>query len=129
MRDGLERFERWLLDLEVLQWVLPIFLAVTAIAFELVEHLQKDELMDTGFIGELIIFGFLGPVIIRGLIVWMHSLMKAERRTSAEIQALNRDLEKKVNDRTAALSRRQRNLARAVHLLEHHPQPADDPRR
>lgn len=111
MRDGLERFERWLLDLEVLQWVLPIFLAVTAIAFELVEHLQKDELMDTGFIGELIIFGFLGPVIIRGLIVWMHSLMKAERRTSAEIQALNRDLEKKVNDRTAALEQRNAELA------------------
>src|SRR5512140_554146 len=111
MRDGLERFERWLLDLEVLQWVLPIFLAVTAIAFELVEHLQKDELMDTGFIGELIIFGFLGPVIIRGLIVWMHSLMKAERRTSAEIQALHRDLEKKVNDRTAALEQRNAELA------------------
>ena len=112
MKDRFERFETWLLDLAVLQWALPIFLAVTAIAFELIEHVQKDELMDTGFIGELIIFGFMGPLIIRGLIVWMHNLMQAERRTSAEIQALNRDLEMKVNERTAALEQRNTELDR-----------------
>src|SRR5512143_3765710 len=68
--------------------------------------------MDAGFIGELIIFGFMGPIIIRGLIVWMHNLMQAERRTSAEIQSLNRDLEKKVNERTAALEQRNAELGR-----------------
>src|SRR5512133_162936 len=99
MRDRFQRFETWLLDLDVLQWALPLFLAVTAIAFELVEHIQKDELMDSGFIGELIIFGLMGPIIIRGLILWMRSLMAAEKRTSAEIQALNRDLEQKVIER------------------------------
>src|SRR5512135_1791848 len=103
IRDRSQRLEAWLLDLDVLQWALPIFLAVTAIAFELVEHIQKDELFDAGFIGELIIFGFMGPIIIRGLIVWMRDLMAAEKRTSAEIHALNRDLETKVNERTAAL--------------------------
>ncbi len=111
-KDRFQRFETWLLDLDVLQWALPIFLAVTAITFELVEHIQKDELMDAGFIGELIIFGFMGPIIIRGLIVWMRSLMAAEKRTSAEIQALNRDLEKKVNERTAALEQRNAELGR-----------------
>src|SRR5512143_3997210 len=68
--------------------------------------------MDAGFIGELIIFGFMGPIIIRGLIVWMHNLMQAERRTSAELQALNRDLEQKVNERTAALEQRNAELGR-----------------
>jgi signal transduction histidine kinase len=110
LKDRFQRFETWLLDLDVLQWALPIFLAVTAIAFELVEHIQKDELMDAGFIGELIIFGFMGPIIIRGLIVWMRSLVAAEKRTSGEIQALNRDLEKKVNERTAALEQRNAEL-------------------
>ncbi len=113
MKDRFQRFETWLLDLDVLQWALPIFLAVTAITFELVEHIQKDELMDAGFIGEMIIFGFMGPIIIRGLIVWMRSLMSAEKRTSAEIQALNRDLENKVNERTAALAQRNAELDRA----------------
>src|SRR5512135_1239438 len=112
LKDRFQRFETWLLDLDVLQWALPIFLAVTAIAFELVEHVQKDELLDTGFIGELIIFGFMGPLIIRGLIVWMQNLMAAERRTSAELQTLNRDLEKKVNERTAALAQRNSELDR-----------------
>jgi signal transduction histidine kinase len=109
-KERLQRLETWLLDLDVLEWVLPIFLAVTAIAFELVEHIQKDELMDAGFIGELIIFGFLGPIIIRGLIVWMRNLMEAERLTSGQIQALNRDLEKKVDDRTATLAQRNSEL-------------------
>jgi signal transduction histidine kinase len=110
IRDRFQRLETWLLDLDVLQWALPIFLAVTAVAFELVEHIQKDELMDAGFIGEVIIFGFMGPVIIRGLIVWMRNVVEAERRTSAEFQALNRDLEKKVNERTAALEQRNAEL-------------------
>jgi signal transduction histidine kinase len=112
IKNGFQRFETWLLDLDVLEWALPIFLAVTAIAFELVEHIQKDELFDAGFIGELIIFGFMGPIIIRGLIVWMHSLMTAEKRTSVQLQALNRDLEKKVNERTAALEQRNAELDR-----------------
>src|SRR5512146_477015 len=112
MKDRFQRFETWLLDLDVLQWALPIFPAVTAITFELVEHVQKDELMDAGFIGELIIFGFMGPIIIRGLIVWMRSLMMAERRTSAEIQALNAEPEQKVNERTAALEQRNAELDR-----------------
>lgn len=112
IKDRFQRLETWLLDLDVLQWALPIFLAVTAIAFELVEHIQKDELFDAGFIGELIIFGFLGPIIIRGLIVWMRDLMTAEKRTSTEIQALNQDLEKKVNERTATLEQRNDELGR-----------------
>ncbi len=110
MKDRFQRFETWLLDLDVLQWALPIFLAVTAIGFELIEHVQKDELTDIYFLGEMLIFGVVGPIIIRGLIVWMRSLMAAEKRTSAEIQALNRDLENKVNERTAALALRNAEL-------------------
>jgi signal transduction histidine kinase len=110
--ERLQSAERWLLDLDVLQWALPIFLAITAIAFELVEHVQKDELLDAGFIGELIIFGVMGPIIIRGLVLWMRDLLAAETRSSAEIQALNRDLERKVNERTATLEQRNAELDR-----------------
>jgi signal transduction histidine kinase len=112
IQDRFQHFETWLLDLDVLQWALPIFLAVTAIAFELVEHIQKDELFDAGFIGEIIIFGFMGPIIIRGLIIWMRDLMTAEKHTSTEMQALNRDLETKVNERTATLEQRNAELGR-----------------
>ncbi len=106
------RWWNWLLDLDVLQWALPIFLAVTAIAFELIEHVPQNELDDPYFIGEILIFGFMGPIIIRGLIVWMQQLLAAQKRAAAEVQALNRDLEKKVNERTAALEQRNAELDR-----------------
>src|SRR5512140_2855026 len=112
IKDRFQSFETWLLDLNVLQWALPIFLAVTAIAFELIEHIQKDELLDAGFIGELIIFGLMGPIIIRGLVVWMRDLLVAQKRSSAEVRALNRDLEMKVNERTATLEQRNGELDR-----------------
>lgn len=103
----------WFLDLSVLEWALPIFLAAIAIVFELVEHVQKDELMDPGFIGEMLIFGFMGPIIIRGILVWMHGLMNAEKQATHEILVLNRELEGKVEERTATLAQRNAELDRA----------------
>jgi signal transduction histidine kinase len=103
----------WLLDLSVIEWLLPTFLASTAITFELVEHLNKDEWEDPGFIGEVIIFGLLGPYIIRVLLVWMHGLMNAEKQATAAVIELNRELENKVTDRTAALAQRNEELDRA----------------
>lgn len=101
------------MDLDVLQWALPLFLSATAIIFELVEHVPQHELDDPGFIGEMIIFGLMGPLIIRGLIVWMQDLLATQKRTAAEVQALNRVLEDKVNERTAALEQRNAELDRA----------------
>src|SRR5512135_994306 len=100
IRDRSQRLEAWLLDLDVLKWALPIFLAVTAIAFELVEHIQKDELLDPAFMGELIIFGFMGPLIIRGLLVWMFDLTQSQNQATTDILVFNRDLEKVVKERT-----------------------------
>jgi signal transduction histidine kinase len=103
----------WFIDLNVLEWALPIILSASAIIFELIEHAQKDELADPGFIGEMVIFGILGPIIIRDILVWMHGLMDAQKKANAEITVLNRDLEKKVNERTIALEQRNAELDRA----------------
>jgi signal transduction histidine kinase len=108
----IQRAWDWFLDLTVLQWALPIILAVTAIVFELVEHWQKDEMMDAGFIGEMLIFGILGPIIIRAILVWMKGLIGAQKQANAEILVLNRDLETKVIERTAALEQRNTELDR-----------------
>lgn len=97
----------------MLRWALPLFLAVTAIAFELIEHVPQNELDDPYFIGEIIVFGLMGPLIIRGLIIWMQDLLKAQQKAASEVQALNRDLENKVNERTAALAQRNAELDRA----------------
>lgn len=108
------------LDLNVLQWAVPLFLALTAIAFEFVEHSLEGELhFDLAFMSETIIFGLMGPAIIAFIIAWMRELVKAERQAAQEIQQLNRELEQKVETRTAELAERNRELAQANSELKH----------
>lgn len=107
------------LDLNVLQWAVPLFLAVTAITFEFAEHsLEGDLNFDLAFMSEVIIFGLMGPAIIAIIIAWMRELVKAERQASQEIQQLNRNLERKVEERTAELAARNHELAQANRELQ-----------
>ena len=106
------------LDLNVLQWALPLFLAVTAIVFELVEHISEGEYLDIGFISEVIIFGLMGPIIIAFVIVWMRQLFNAEKEAIAAVHILNRELEVKVAERTATLEQRNIELDKANHELQ-----------
>lgn len=107
------------LDLNILQWAVPLFLSATAITFEFAEHLRDGESLDLAFNAEVIIFGLMGPVIIAFIIAWMRELVKAERRASHEVQQLNRELEQKVEARTAELAERNRELAQANRELKH----------
>jgi signal transduction histidine kinase len=109
-----ERF----LNLGVLQWALPFFLSLTAIIFELAEHVGEGELLDPAFLAETIIFGFMGPIIIFFLIAWMREIVAAERLSAQQIHALNRELENKVSERTNALEQRNQELAHANQELQ-----------
>ena len=106
-------------DLASLQWTLPSFLAITAIIFELVEHIGKGDILDAGFMGEMIIFGFMGPIIIALVLAWMRQLMDAEKQATAGLQQLNRTFENIIEERTAALEQRNTELARANQELQH----------
>lgn len=100
-----------ILDLNILQWIVPLFLAITALIFEFLEHSLENELrFDLAFISETIIFGLMGPIIVGFIIAWMRQLMEAERKVSAEVHTLNRDLESKVAERTALLAERNQQL-------------------
>lgn len=107
-----------LLDLNVLQWTVPLFLSITAVIFELAEHLQEEAALDLAFNAEVIIFGFMGPIIIAVIIAWMREIMSAERKAAAQLQALNRKLENKVEERTATLEQRNTELAHANQELQ-----------
>jgi signal transduction histidine kinase len=109
-----------LFNLDTLQWFVPVFLSITAIVFEIVEHSIEGELIwNLPFVSELIIFGLMGPVIIAFMIAWMRELVNAERKASAEVKSLNHELEQKVEQRTAELAKRNAQLARANHELKH----------
>jgi len=108
------------LDLNVLQWVIPLFLSVTAIVFEFVEHGLEGELtFDLAFMSETIIFGLMGPVIVSFIIAWMRELVNAERKAIAEVHILNRELEHKVAERTFELEQRNQELDHANQNLKH----------
>ena len=93
-------------------------MGVTAIVFEFVEHGIEDELhYDLAFVSEILIFGLMGPLCIALIIGWMRHLMAAERQAIAEIHLLNRELENKIIDRTAALEQRNAELDKANHEL------------
>ncbi len=102
------------LDLNILQWAIPLFLATTATVFEFVEHGLEGELsFDLAFMSETIIFGLMGPVIVGFIIAWMRELVNAEKQAVAEVHILNRELEAKVTERTSALEQRNAELDKA----------------
>jgi signal transduction histidine kinase len=101
-------------NLAVLRWLVPIFLSVTAIAAELVEHKVEGDLhFDLLFFIELITFGLFGPIIVGIIISYLYRLVLEELNLQDELQALNRDLEKRVDQRTTELENRNRDLAHA----------------
>lgn len=107
------------LDLKRLQWVIPLFLAFTALVFEFVEHgFDNDLRSDFAFISETLLFGLMGPAIIAFIIAWMRELVAAEMKAVEEIHILNRELEHKVAERTAELEARNAELARANQELQ-----------
>jgi len=102
-----------LLNLNHLQWVIPLFLAFTALLFEFIEHQYENSVTITpSFIFESVVYGIIGPIIAGILIAWMRRLVIAKSLVIAEMQALNRDLEKKVAERTALLAERNQQLNR-----------------
>ena len=105
-------------SLRILQWALPVGLGVTAIIFEFVEHGLENEIhFDLAFISEVIIFGLMGPLSIGLIIGWMRYLMAAEDQAVTELNILNRELENKIIERTAALEQRNAELDKANHEL------------
>jgi signal transduction histidine kinase len=104
--------------LNTLQWVLPLILGVTAVVFEFVEHGLENELdYDLAFVSEILIFGLMGPLCIGLIINWMRHLMAAEQQAVADLNILNRELENKIIERTAALEQRNAELDKANHEL------------
>jgi len=107
------------LELYRLQWVVPFFLSLTSLVFEFVEHGLEDKLnFDLTFISETILFGFMGPAIFAFIIAWMRELVRAEVEAVQQVHALNRELENKVAERTAALEQRNAELDNANRELQ-----------
>ncbi len=107
--------------LDTVRWVLPLVLGVVAWVFEWTEHLSAEhEPLTPGFYGEVLLFGVVGPVVVAIVLTWVRRLVVTLEATTSALEAVNRDLETIVAERTAnlqaatgELADRNRQLARA----------------
>ena len=107
--------------LDIVRWVLPLVLAAVAWVFEWTEHLSAEhEPLTLGFYGEVLLFGVVGPVVVAIVLTWVRRLVSTLQATTSALEAVNRDLETIVAERTAnlqaatgELADRNRQLARA----------------
>jgi signal transduction histidine kinase len=107
--------------LDIVRWVLPLVLAAVAWVFEWTEHLTAEhEPLTPGFYGEVLLFGVIGPVVVAIVLTWVRRLVVTLQATTSALEAVNRDLETIVAERTAnlqaatgELADRNRQLARA----------------
>jgi len=107
--------------LDTVRWVLPLVLGVVAWVFEWTEHLSTEhEPLTPGFYGEVLLFGVVGPVVVAIVLTWVRRLVVTLEATTSALEAVNRDLETIVAERTAnlqaatgELADRNRQLARA----------------
>ena len=107
--------------LDIVRWLLPLALGVVAWVFEWTEHLSAEhEPLTLGFYGEVLLFGVIGPVVVAIVLTWVRRLVSTLQATTSALEAVNRDLETIVAERTAnlqaatgELADRNRQLARA----------------
>src|ERR1035437_948038 len=106
--------------LDIVRWLLPLALGVVAWVFEWTEHLSAEhEPLTPGFYGEVLLFGVVGPVVVAIVLTWVRRLVITLQATTSALEAMNRDLEAIVVQRTAnlqaatgELADRNRQLAR-----------------
>jgi signal transduction histidine kinase len=104
--------------LDIVRWLLPLVLAVVAWVFEWTEHLSAEaEPLTLGFYGEVLLFGVIGPVVVAIVLTWVRRLVVTLQATTSALEAVNRDLETIVAERTANLQAATSELADKNRLL------------
>jgi signal transduction histidine kinase len=91
--------------LRIVRWLLPLALAGVALVFELNEHLVEGaHEIEPWFFAEVFLFAVAGPVAVFLTLLWVERLVTAYHETSAELAMMNRDLESRIEERTAHLA-------------------------
>lgn len=105
--------------LGLIRWLLPLGLAVLGFTVEFGEHvLIEPEPISAWFMFEVLLFAVVGPAAVAITLTWVRRLVIAYQATSADLEAVNRDLEAIVEERTAHLQEAGRELAATIAELE-----------
>ena len=104
-------------QLSIIRWVLPLVLSFIVIGVEVSEHLIHDESpLYLDFSMEVVMFGLVGPIIIAGVLNWIAKNLELLAQAYERIEAFNRELDKKIQLRTAELEVANEELRQLDHL-------------
>lgn len=98
-----------------IQWSLPLVLFAIVAGYESWEHvfLKGESLTNIHLSAEILFFGVVGPSAVFGVLTYIRRLLAEQWAARLELERLNRELESRVAERTAALEQRNAELARA----------------
>ncbi len=96
----------------LIRWCLPLALSVLVITHESTVHVMTEAglLHEENLFAEILIFGVIGPVALFGVSTYIQRLLETQWETQAMLDELNRDLQRKVAERTAQLEARNAEL-------------------
>ncbi len=95
--------------------VLSVFLVLLAFGVEIFEHLivERESLSQPFFLLELFIFSGVGPVLVYFVLRFAAQVLGLWEHALLDLQALNAELESKVQERTRELKEKNRALQQA----------------
>ncbi len=98
--------------ISLIRWCLPLALAVLVITHESAVHVMTEIglIHAENLFTEILVFGGIGPIALFGVITYIQRLLEAQWKTQAVLDELNRDLQRKVDERTAELEARNTEL-------------------
>ena len=98
--------------ISLIRWCLPLLLFALVAGYETYEHIiDKGEALNNGYyFSEILFFGVLGPTAVFGVMSYVQRLLDTQWQTQAVLDDLNRDLKRKVAERTAELEARYAEL-------------------
>jgi len=98
-----------------IRFALPLLLYIVVVVYEVQEHWFKKGTVgfDINLTAEVFFFGIVGPTAVFLVLSYILRLLQREVATANELEALNRNLEVVVTERTETLALRNAELAAA----------------
>lgn len=99
------RYHKLASQVSLIRWIVPPALMLFVFIFELTEHtLVHATQLNIDFYIELFFFGMLGPILIALILTWIVRNLRELKQAYQAINALNTELEHKVEVRTQELA-------------------------
>ncbi len=113
-----EQQGEYIRKVNLIRFILPVILFIFVIIFEVQEHWLDEHVLRVRLLPEVVFYGVVGPMAVFIVLTYVMHLMRRLVRAREETEALNRNLERIVAQRTEELAARNAELAMANKELQ-----------